>query len=119
MAAATRTRGARWRNRRSRRQVADGTREAVDRPWGPGARQCARRDALWLLDWEYAQLADPLYDVACVLAYYPQAQPHADELAGGAGLTGAGVAARLEAAMRVYDGLSELWLWVRASPRAD
>jgi aminoglycoside phosphotransferase (APT) family kinase protein len=27
------------------------------------------------LDWEYSQLADPLYDVACVLAYYPQAQP--------------------------------------------
>lgn len=24
-----------------------------------------------LIDWEYAQIADPLYDVACLLAYYP------------------------------------------------
>jgi thiamine kinase-like enzyme len=27
---------------------------------------------LWLLDWEYAQLSDPLMDVACLLAYYPR-----------------------------------------------
>ncbi len=74
---------------------------------------------LWLLDWEYAQRADPLYDVACALAYYPQAQPQAAELLAAAGLSGEGGAARLEAAIRVYDGLSRLWLWARASPRPD
>jgi thiamine kinase-like enzyme len=79
----------------------------------------AAGERLMLLDWEYAQRADPLYDVACALAYYPQAQPQAAELLAAAGLTGAGVAARLEAAIRVYDGLSRLWLWARASPRPD
>ncbi len=74
---------------------------------------------LWLLDWEYAQRADPLYDAACALAYYPQAQPQAEELLAAAELAGAGVPMRLEAAIRVYDGLSRLWLWARASPRSD
>ena len=41
---------------------------------------------LWLLDWEYAQLSDPLMDVACVLAYYPAAVRHRAELAAAAGL---------------------------------
>lgn len=36
--------------------------------------------ALWLIDWEYAALADPLHDAACVLAYHPQAAPHARRL---------------------------------------
>jgi len=35
---------------------------------------------LWLLDWEYAQRADPLMDVACVLAYYPAAERGSGEL---------------------------------------
>ena len=32
-------------------------------------------DRLYLLDWEYAAVADPLLDLACVLAYYPQCRP--------------------------------------------
>ncbi|MEJ0038506.1 MAG: phosphotransferase [Gammaproteobacteria bacterium] len=35
---------------------------------------------LFLLDWEYAAVADPLLDLACLLAYYPQAEPHAGTL---------------------------------------
>ena len=69
-------------------------------------------DALWFLDWEYAQRADPLYDAACVLAYYPAARPHARRLLAAAGLAGAGVDARLGAAIEVYQGLT--WLWHRA-----
>ena len=74
---------------------------------------------MWLLDWEYAQRADPLYDVACALAYYPQAHPQAAMLLAAAGLTGAGHTVRLEAAIRVYDGLSRLWHRARASPRSE
>jgi thiamine kinase len=37
-------------------------------------------DRLYLLDWEYAAVTDPLLDLACILAYYPQAEPHADAL---------------------------------------
>ncbi len=37
-------------------------------------------ERLYLLDWEYAAVTDPLLDLACVLAYYPQAEPHADAL---------------------------------------
>ena len=61
---------------------------------------------LWLLDWEYAQRADPLYDVACALAYYPQARPLGGRsLLAAAGLTGRSSSPeRLAAAIRVYDG---------------
>ncbi|MEP7243776.1 MAG: phosphotransferase [Gammaproteobacteria bacterium] len=38
------------------------------------------KERLFLLDWEYAAVADPLLDLACVLAYYPHAVPHADTL---------------------------------------
>ncbi len=70
---------------------------------------------LWFLDWEYAQLADPLYDAACALAYYPQAQPLATRLLAAAGLTGAGLAGRLAAAIRVYEALSSLWHQARGA----
>lgn len=73
---------------------------------------------LWLLDWEYAQCADPLYDVACALAYYPKARAHAPQLLAATGLAGAGLAKRLTAAIRVYEGLSGLWDRARAHPRA-
>jgi aminoglycoside phosphotransferase (APT) family kinase protein len=65
--------------------------------------------ALWFLDWEYAQIADPLYDAACALAYYPQAQPLAARLLAASGFTGPGLAGRLAAAIRVYQTLSRLW----------
>lgn len=64
---------------------------------------------LWLLDWEYAQLSDPLMDVACVLAYYPQAVRHRAELAAAAGLGAVAVGERLEQRITIYRGLS--WLW--------
>ncbi|HEY1725605.1 MAG TPA: phosphotransferase [Steroidobacteraceae bacterium] len=64
---------------------------------------------LWLLDWEYAQVGDPLMDVACVLAYYPAAQPHRRELAAAAGLDADAQAGAL--AERVYAYRSLAWLW--------
>ena len=62
---------------------------------------------LWLLDWEYAQLADPCYDAACVLAYYPSARAQQARLLAAAGLRGR--ADGLAAAIYIYEALS--WLW--------
>jgi thiamine kinase len=64
---------------------------------------------LWLLDWEYAQLSDPLMDVACVLAYYPAAERYRAELAAAAGFDAQALAAALSARVFVYRALS--WLW--------
>ena len=64
---------------------------------------------LWLLDWEYAQLSDPLMDIACVLAYYPVAVRHRAELAAAAGLGAQAVGEELAQRITIYQGLS--WLW--------
>jgi thiamine kinase len=69
---------------------------------GPRAR-------LWLLDWEYAQLSDPLMDVACVLAYYPAAERYRAELAAAAGFDAQALGAALSARVFIYRALS--WLW--------
>jgi len=70
---------------------------------------------LWLLDWEYAQCAEPIYDVACVLAYYPAALPQAPQLLAAAGLAGADAPARLADAILVYEGLTRLWHLARGT----
>jgi len=64
---------------------------------------------LWLLDWEYAQLSDPLMDIACVLAYYPVAVRHRAELVAAAGLGGQALGEELAQRITIYQGLS--WLW--------
>jgi thiamine kinase len=64
---------------------------------------------LWLLDWEYAQLSDPLMDVACVLAYYPAAARHRADFAAAAGLGAQAVGEELAQRITIYQGLS--WLW--------
>jgi thiamine kinase len=64
---------------------------------------------LWLLDWEYAQLSDPLMDLACILAYYPGVARHLPELAAAAGLATAARPAALAPRLYVYRALS--WLW--------
>jgi thiamine kinase-like enzyme len=69
-------------------------------------------EPLMLLDWEYAQVADPVYDVACVLAYCAPARPHAALLLQAAGLAGDDADRALDEAIRVYEGLT--WLWLRA-----
>ncbi|MFI4913819.1 MAG: phosphotransferase [Steroidobacterales bacterium] len=67
---------------------------------------------LWLVDWEYAQIADPVMDAACLLAYYPAARPHAAVLLAATGLEMGGIGQRLAAGMYVYEALT--WLWHRA-----
>jgi thiamine kinase len=64
---------------------------------------------LWLLDWEYAQVSDPLMDLACVLAYYPAAERYRTELAAAAGI-GRGALGR-PLSLRVYVYRALAWLW--------
>lgn len=71
-------------------------------------------DRLWLLDWEYAQVSDPLMDVAGVLAYYPAARAHVAVLLAAAGL--AADVAELQPRVYLYEALT--WLWYRARGEA-
>jgi thiamine kinase-like enzyme len=66
-------------------------------------------EQLWLLDWEYAQLTDPLMDIACLLAYYPQSAPHQNELLAAAGFDARVHRPALMARIDIYRMLS--WLW--------
>ena len=68
---------------------------------------------LWLLDWEYAQVSDPLMDLACVLAYYPAAERHTTELAAAAGIGPGALGQSLSLRIYVYRALSWLWHLVR------
>jgi thiamine kinase len=68
---------------------------------------------LWLLDWEYAQVSDPLMDLACVLAYYPAAERHTTELAAAAGIGPGALGQSLSLRIYVYRALAWLWHLVR------
>jgi len=70
-------------------------------------------DRLYLIDWEYAAVADPLFDLACVLAYYPDAEPHAQVLLDAAGLAEAASTGALVAASSLFVLLSFLWYRLR------
>lgn len=73
--------------------------------------------ALWLLDWEYAQLADPIYDLACVLACVPLSGRRQRRLLAAAGLGGRD-AARLASAVYVYRALTWAWQLARGEHAA-
>jgi thiamine kinase-like enzyme len=70
---------------------------------------------LRLVDWEYAAVADPLYDLACLLAYYPQAEPYAARLLEVTGLSIRASVEELTEIAWVYVLLSYLWYRTRAS----
>ena len=62
-----------------------------------------------LVDWEYAQLADPVYDLACLSVYYPGLRLRGGELLSAAGITDANGAARLRLHAQLFDSLNRLW----------
>jgi aminoglycoside phosphotransferase (APT) family kinase protein len=62
-----------------------------------------------LVDWEYAQLADPVYDLACLSIYYPGLQRRGRELLDAAGITNADATVRLRFHMELFDSLNRLW----------
>lgn len=66
-------------------------------------------ERLYLIDWEYAAVADPIFDLACVLAYYPVAKPYAQSLLDAAGLSDDASVGVLAAASSLFVLLSLLW----------
>jgi thiamine kinase len=62
-----------------------------------------------LVDWEYAQLADPIYDLACLSVYYPGLRLRGGELLGAAGITDASGAVRLRLHAELFGALNRLW----------
>jgi aminoglycoside phosphotransferase (APT) family kinase protein len=68
-----------------------------------------------LVDWEYAQLADPVYDLACLSVYYPGLRPRGGELLDMAGITDANGIMRLRLHARLFDSLNQLWEYAETS----
>jgi thiamine kinase len=62
-----------------------------------------------LIDWEYACVGDPLADLACLAAYYPQVLRHGLTLLRGCGLAAHTSLPALEELTWVYRLLSDLW----------
>src|SRR6516162_11933821 len=62
-----------------------------------------------LVDWEYAQLADPVYDLACLCVYYPDLRLRGGELLGATGITDADGIVRLRLHTELFDSLNRLW----------
>jgi thiamine kinase len=62
-----------------------------------------------LVDWEYAQLADPVYDLACLSVYYPDLRLQGKELLRAAGITDANGVVRLRLHAQMFDTLNRLW----------
>lgn len=65
--------------------------------------------SLTVIDWEYAQLSDPLADVGALLASYPQLTPHAGALLEAAGLADRASVAELAAWATIYRAINSLW----------
>jgi thiamine kinase-like enzyme len=66
-------------------------------------------ERLYLIDWEYAAVADPIFDLGCIFAYYPQAEPYAGELLDATGLAALVSTAELLRARFLFLLLSFLW----------
>jgi aminoglycoside phosphotransferase (APT) family kinase protein len=74
-------------------------------------------DRVYFIDWEYAQVADPLLDLACILAYYPRALPHGELLLEAAGLSETTTPAMLGELTNVFTLLTYLWYRARRVAR--
>ncbi len=69
-----------------------------------------------LVDWEYAQLADPVYDLACLSVYYPDLRLRGRELLRAAGITDANGTMRLRLHIDLFDTLNRLWEKAQGAP---
>jgi aminoglycoside phosphotransferase (APT) family kinase protein len=75
-------------------------------------------DRVYFIDWEYAQVGDPLLDLACIMTYYPRAVPHGALLLEAAGLADAEVTpAMLGELTNVFTLLTYLWYRARRVAR--
>lgn len=71
--------------------------------------------ALVLLDWEYACLGDPIWDLASLLAPLPLDEPLGRQLIGAAGRAGDTSWRQLQTAHELFMLLNELWSLERAA----
>jgi aminoglycoside phosphotransferase (APT) family kinase protein len=75
-------------------------------------------DRVYFIDWEYAQVGDPLLDLACVMAYYPRAVAHGALLLSASGLEERGVTTDMLADLTsVFTLLTYLWYRARRVAR--
>jgi thiamine kinase len=72
-----------------------------------------------LVDWEYAQRADPVYDLACLFAYYPELQSQQDLLLGAAGLDGSDCRRRLHTHAALFAIFNTLWSLAQGDDHGD
>ena len=67
-------------------------------------------DRVYFIDWEYAQVGDPLLDLACVMTYYPRALVHGALLLEASGLADVGATPEmLNELTNVFTLLTFLW----------
>lgn len=71
-------------------------------------------DRVYFIDWEYAQVGDPMLDLACLLSYYPRAAAHGELLLEASGLaeTGATTGMLIELG-QVFTLINYLWYRAR------
>ena len=75
-------------------------------------------DRIYFIDWEYAHLGDPLFDLACIIGYYPRAVTHAELLLKASGLDARGATeVELTELTRVFNLLTFLWYRARRLTR--
>jgi aminoglycoside phosphotransferase (APT) family kinase protein len=70
-------------------------------------------DRVYFIDWEYAQVADPLHDLACILAYYPRAASHGGLLLEASGLDAVATPHMLNELTSVFTLVNYLWFRAR------
>jgi thiamine kinase len=75
-------------------------------------------DRVYFIDWEYAQVGDPMLDLACLLSYYPRAAAHADLLLEASGLAETGATSQmLDELANVFTLINYLWYRARRASR--
>ncbi len=76
-------------------------------------------DRVYFIDWEYAQVGDPMLDLACILSYYPRSAPHGALLLEASGLADAGATPGMLAELTsVFTLINYLWYRARRVLRA-
>ena len=72
-----------------------------------------------MVDWEYAQLADPVYDIACLLSYYPEIETQVDRLLASSGLDDARSRASLALHRQLFEVFNRLWAEAQGASHGD
>jgi aminoglycoside phosphotransferase (APT) family kinase protein len=62
-----------------------------------------------LVDWEYAQLVDPTYDIACLLTYFPALESRLPRLLSSSGLGSSAATVALALQRESFASLNQLW----------